>query len=71
MYLHHHVHYSIGFLHSLLRLLVAANVIPSFRILVNLEMEVICSSETSVVTRVTQRNITEDDILHSHRCENL
>jgi hypothetical protein len=28
-------------------------------------------SETSVLTRVTLRHIPEDNILHSHRCENL
>jgi hypothetical protein len=36
-----------------------------------LKMEAIRSSETSVNTRSTQRHIPEDDILHSHRCENL
>jgi hypothetical protein len=29
------------------------------------------SSETSVLTRATRRNNTEDTILHSHRRENL
>jgi hypothetical protein len=34
-------------------------------------MEKLSSSETSVLTRATWRNILEDTILHSHRRENL
>jgi hypothetical protein len=36
-----------------------------------LKMEAIRSSETSFHTRSTRRHIPEDDILHSHRRENL
>jgi hypothetical protein len=37
-----------------------------------MEMEAICSSETSVETqRTTRRHIPEDGTLHNHRCENL
>jgi hypothetical protein len=60
----------IVFLRSVYRLLIAANVVPSSSILVTLMMEGILFSET-VLTRATQRSIPEDDILHSHRRENL
>jgi hypothetical protein len=62
---------SIALLRSVLRLLVTANFVTSSPILVTLMTEAMLSSETSVLTRVTLRNMPEGGILHSHRCENL
>jgi hypothetical protein len=47
------------------------NVVPSSPIFVTLIMETLSFSETSVLTRVTQRNIPEYGILHNGHRENL
>jgi hypothetical protein len=53
------------------RLLVTASVVPSSPILVTVMKETLSSSETSVLTIATRRNILDHTILHSHRRENL
>jgi hypothetical protein len=54
----------------MLQLLVTANAVTSLLILYTMMIEVIPSSETSVLM-IAARHIPQDDILHSHRRENL
>jgi hypothetical protein len=51
------------FLRNVRRLLVTANVVPSSPIYVTVIMKTLRSSETSVLTRTTRRDIPEGDIL--------
>jgi hypothetical protein len=56
---------------SVRRLLVTANVVPTSPILFTMIMEVLRSTDTSVLTKTTRCNISDNAILHGHRRENV
>jgi hypothetical protein len=59
------VFWDVALVRTVLRLLVTANVIPSSPILVTLMMEAVRSSETSVLSRATRRDIPEGGIIRN------
>jgi hypothetical protein len=62
---------AVVFLRSVLPLLVTASVVPTSPSLLSLMIEATVSYQKSIFTRTTRCNVQEDDILHSHRRENL
>jgi hypothetical protein len=59
------------FLGSVLLLLVTVNLVPISLILSSLMMNLLQSSETSVLTRTIRHKIPEYGILHRHRRESF